>query len=267
MRTLSKLTMIFFAVALTVTFGQGPHAGAGQGQGNGNRAHNATQNGQPQLDLSQVYTLNGPVTAVNIGLGTQLPSVEVAGTTVRLGPAWYILESGLEIQVGDAVNADVAPPLNADGYVYAVRIENTTRGGTLEFRLETGIPAWARKGGQGRGGPNGATAGNGAGRVNNACGFTATGAVTGTVESVTMGIGLGQPNVVMNVPQADAVSAMTIKLGPFRILQELGVTIAPNDVLTVDYGVSACTEENVAVVLSIGGEQFVLRNPDGAPAW
>jgi hypothetical protein len=262
MRTTMKLLVTTLTLALAITMAQGPRNGGGQanGQGDGNGNGQGKQSGQAQLDRSQIREISGDCTAVNITAGSRYPSIEIGGQTVRLGPSWFLLENDFEIAVGDELVVAAAPSLNAeDPYLYAVSIRNISTSKQIQLRAETGNE-WSHRSGNGR---NGEPAGNR--QQIGGCGFIETGTVVGEVTEITMGIGLRQPNLVL-APEGSG-EAMTIKLGPFRILDELGLVIEADDVITVSFGVTACTDETVAVEVTTADGTFLLRNPDGSPAW
>jgi len=258
MRITSRFLTMFFAAAVAVTLGQGPQAnGGGQGQFGGHgRGHGA---GQPQLEMATLQEISGAVTAVNLGAGTQYPSIEVGGKLIRVAPIWFLLENDFEISRGDQVVVGaVLSTSMTDPYLHAVWIRNETTEKQIQLRGEAGSAGWARR----RGGfaiqePQGNRL------VRGGCGFSAIETVSGAVLEVSVGAGIRQPNVILQT----LAGPVSVKVGPSRVLLENEFQIAVGDTLTVVYGVSTCTDEKVALQLTNGDVTITLRNEDGSPAW
>jgi hypothetical protein len=243
--------IITIAASLAMALAQGP--------GNGGQANqNGTGICQSQLDMTQLTEIQGTVTAVNIGAGIQYPSIEVDGQLIRLGPVWFLLEADFEIGIGQEVTV-LAVPSAVDPALHAVWIRNESTGVEIELRAATGSGNWARRalrGGQQQQASTGV-------QTSGACGLVSTTTVTGTVIEVTSGVGIRQPNVVIEVDG----ELYTIKIGPSRILLEAGFEIVAGDQLTVTYGTTVCTGELVALTLSIDGVEVQLRDETGRPVW
>ncbi len=142
---------------------------------------------------------------MNTSAGNERPSVQVNGETIRVGPTWFLVESDFEISESDELSVVAAPALNtADGYLYAVSIRNITTAKEIQLRADSGY-AWARRG------PTDNSGGTPAQQQAGSCGFLGINEVTGSVSSMTIGVGLRQPNMVLNV---NGQSPLTIKLGP-----------------------------------------------------
>ncbi len=224
-----------------------------------------------QLDPAQVVVISGTVDAVNIDYAMKHPSIVVQGKTIELGPLFYLTEKGFEVEKGQSVDVKAAPCFDPDNTtLFALEITNRTLGTTLVLRDADGTPLWVSRGsrgmakgrgnGQGNGGPGNGPAVGGAACFDSASITT----VTGTVKSVSMGVGIRMPALVLATPSGD----LTIKIGPERILLEAGFTIEAGETLTVKYGKTTCTEELVALVLTAtDGSSITLRNDDGTIAW
>lgn len=211
------------------------------------------------LDMTKLETIEGAVTAMSIGYGAQYPSIQVNQKTVKVAPVWFLLEKNFEIKVGDKLKITAAPSLQAkDPYLCAINLTNLDSGASLALRDANGVPLWispAMAPGNGFHEPQMASA--------PACGVTSTATASGVVDQVTAGIGIQMPTLVLKTN----AGAITLKLGPERLLQAADFEINAGDSLTVKYAVT-CTGETVALVLtnSTGG-QLVLRHDDGTPAW
>ena len=265
MRISSKL-MIVFLTATLATFAQG--FGQGQGTGNGRQGRNGNGTGQPQLDLTQQTVVEGEVAAVNIGFGAQYPSIQVQGTTIKIAPAWFLLENDFELAEKDLVRVVAAPSTAAtDPYLHALSIIKTVSGEEILLRDESGIPLWtggrgARQGpGQGRQqrDPRGNGPQNG-GCVDPATIHTAN----GVIEQVTLAAGIQQPTLSVN---ADG-QLISIKIGPARVLLAADFELKAGDPITIRFATAACTGELVALDLTNkDGVTIKLRNDDGSRAW
>lgn len=259
---MKKFLPILLAASFTLAaaFAQGP-----KGPG-GNTAAPRTGSG---LDVAQAKTISGDVTAVQTSYGAQYPSIVVAQTQIKLAPVWFLLESDFEVKVGDKVEVLAAPCTCADGSYSALKI--TANGVTVELRDAAGLPLWLANGsgqmsggqmsgGQGtHSGPNPAAPRTGEGCLDAASATT----VSGVVESVTVGAGIQQPVLVVKAGTA----AITIKIGPERVLFLNDIELKAGTEITVKYAVASCSNENVALSLTVGGVTVVLRGDDGRPAW
>ncbi len=261
--TCSLILTVLLAVAMAAA--QGP-----RGQQNGNAFR--TQSGSG-LDMSRQTTVQGVITAINIGYGLQYPSIQVGQTVVRVAPVWFLLENDFELKAGDNVTVTAAPGANDPAVLHAVSIVNQTNHSELALRDESGYPLWQRgAGGGGRGGNgaggNGAGSGRGAsgGQAGTSCVDPATiTAFQGTVVSVSMGVGLQMPTLV--VKKSDGVE-ITVKIGPERILQENDFELAPGEAVTVKMATASCTGEYIALQLTnAAGVIITLRDDNGKPAW
>ena len=263
MKMNGRLLTTFFALGLAMSFGQGPQAGGGggfgQGQGNGQRNGNGT--GQPGVDVNQQVVVEGEVTLVNIGFGVRYPSIEINGTQIKIAPVWFLLEYDFEIQEKDWLSVIAAPSTaTADAYLHALSIRNDTTGKEITLRDVAGTPLWIRARGQ---------MGNreplGAGAMNGGCVDPATiDVITGIVDQVTIGAGIRQPTLVINV----SGQLVNVKIGPARLLLANDFELNAGEQVTAKVATAARTNELVALELTNkDGKTVTLRNDDGAPAW
>jgi hypothetical protein len=242
------------ALAAVMTFAQGP-----RGPKTGNPANRPT----PVVDMARVRTIAGAVSAINIGYGTQYPSVTIGEAVIKVAPVWFLLENDFEIRPGSTLSVVAAnSTLPNDSYLYAIEITNTATQARIVLRDSSGVPQWSggkeRRGG-GRGNPDSPRAG--AGCVDP----TTIVAVAGIVEKVSMGAGIEMPTLI--VKGADG-ALVTIKIGPERILLEADFELKEGEYVTAKYAKATCTDENVALQLTnAAGETTILRSDAGAPNW
>jgi hypothetical protein len=152
-----------------------------------------------------------------------------------------------------------APCACANGSLAALGISNGEV--TLTLRDSLGQPLWLSKGNsQGtHNGPSTAAPRTGDGCLDSA----STKSITGVIDSVSLGLGIQQPTIILKADGA----AITIKLGPERVLFENDIELKPGDTVTVRYGLAAVSNQNVALSLTAGGVTVLLRQDDGRPAW
>lgn len=256
-RTLANLA-IAGLVAATV-WAQGPQ-GPGRGSGSGKAAGG--------LNMAQQTTVEGTITSLQIGFGTRTPSFVVAGKLIRLAPVWYFLENDFELAPGEHVRVIAAPA--TDGVLHAVAVAKTATGTTLQLRNDGGIPLWIGPAAMNRPGqPQGPSTGPGPNpnppRAGTPClDPRSVETVTGVADEVTAGYGIQHPSVTL----VNGDTRLLIKLGPERILQASPIDFEPGVTLTIQFAVSTCAEERVALtVTDAAGQVLVLRNADGRPAW
>lgn len=249
---LSKFLLFSFAAMAFAQGPRGPQPGMPGGAGGPGGPGSGTG-----LDMTKVQTVEGSVSAVNIGYGTQYPSIQINLVTIKVAPVWFLLENNFEIKVGDKLKVTAAPSLQArDPYLSAVTLTNTASGAELAVRDSNGTPLWAgQKNGGNQQGPGVCGGCVAAGSVT---------AVSGTVDQVSAGLGIQMPALVLKT--ADS-KVLTIKIGPERVLEAADFEIKAGDALTVKYALT-CTDEVVALELvNAAGVTVALRNPDGTPAW
>ncbi len=255
----SKLLTSFLTAALATSLAQGP----GRFQGNGTAAQKGNHSGQPQLVMTQLQEISGPVTAVNIGTGMEYPTIEVDGKIVRVAPVWFLLENDFEIAQNDFLVLQAAPSSStADPYLHAIWIRNQAANKEIQLRDENGVALWS--GGRGRSSQGESHRGNG--RIIGGCGLSDIATVSGSVTKVVLGTGIKQPNIELNT----ASGVLSIKIGPSRVMLEVEFQIDVGDQLTVKYGATNCTDEKVALEitnLTKGGIMIVLRDEEGRPVW
>jgi hypothetical protein len=235
-------------VAGSLAFAQGPR---------GPQHDNPARGGGSGLDMTKVQTVEGTVSAVNIGYGSQYPSIQIGEATIKVAPVWFLLESDFEIKTGDKLKVTAAPSLQAkDPYLSTVALTNLVSNATLSLRDSSGIPLWTRgsAAGENRQGPG--TCG--------ACGLTSVATVSGTVDQINAGAGIQMPSLVLKTADGKLIA---IKIGPERILLAADFEMKAGDALTVKYGVN-CEGENAGIELTnAAGQKVVLRNENGWPGW
>jgi hypothetical protein len=92
-----------------------------------------------------IYTVEGTVESLNMGLGIQMPTLVVktdTGTLIsmKLGPERFLLASDFELKVGDWVRAKYLF-VSCTGQNFALELTNSA-GDTLLLRDDTGRPVW-----------------------------------------------------------------------------------------------------------------------------
>lgn len=227
-------------------------------QGGPHNGPQPTAQANAGLNMAQVKTVEGAITAVQIAYGAQYPSIVVNRTQIKLAPAWYLLENDFELTTGVAVRVTVAPSNTAnDPYLYAIEITKTTTNARITLRDAQGIPLWigaASHGGNPQAPHNGGTC------VDAASIKTAT----GVIDRVTVAAGIQHPSLVLNINGA----LLTIELGPERMLFDRDFELKPGATVTVKYAVSTCDDENIALAITdAAGHTVVLRNDDCTPSW
>jgi len=239
MKPIPTLLMIAAGVAAA----QGPHGPRGGAQG------------ASALNLATAQTITGTVTALHLGYGMEYPSITVNKTSIKVAPAWYLLEKSFEIQAGDPVSVLAAPSnIASDPYLYAIEITNTVTKLRIVLRDAYGVPLWA-----GRGNPGGPRAEGGC--LDPSSGATAS----GTVDKITIGPGIQMPVLVVKTGDG---KLFTFKLGPERILLAADFELRPRDTVTVRYARATCSDELVALaVTNAAGLTVILREDDGTPGW
>jgi hypothetical protein len=240
-RTLNAALLTFAAAGLCLAQG---HYGPGVGTGSGST-----------LNMAKVQTVAGTVTAVNIGYGTQYPSITIGKVQIKVAPVWYLLDNNFEIKAGDALSVLAAPAnLATDPYLYAVEITNTATNLRIVLRDAGGVPLWT--------GRQTSVATPAA----DSCLAGATVLVaSGTVEQINSGVGIQMPTLTIKVANG---SLLTFKLGPERILLASDLELKAGEPVTVKYAVASCTGELIALsVTNAAGVTVVLRDELGRPAW
>ena len=243
-------TFAVLLIVATAALAQGPHAGA-QHQNMSNRPAAAP-------DMTKARTVAGPVTAVDIGYGMQYPSITVNQSLIKVAPVWFLVEQNFELKVGDQVSVVVAPStVPGDSYLYAIEIINVVTKTRIVLRDAAGVPLWMAVSRNG----NAAGPGNGIACLD----LTTVSTAVGTVEKVSMGIGIQMPSLVV---KTGAGALVSMKLGPERVLLAADFELQAGDTVTAKYAHETCTDENVALQLTnSAGVTVTLRNSDGTPIW
>lgn len=208
-------------------------------------------------DMSSLQVVEGPVTAVNVFYGARYPSIDVNGASIRVAPAWFLLENDFEIRVGDVVKATAAP---CNRYLAAVELVNTSRNLAITLRDSSGIPLWSGAGSRRAGGQPASA------RSGGTCLDPSTIAtVTGTLDDISYGPGIEMPRLTLTTSGG---KSMTVKIGPERILLASDFELKSGDTLTVRVAHSTCADEYIALQLTnAAGVTLTLRGDDGRPAW
>lgn len=254
-----KSTIFHFVICLAAIAGlavaQGPRNGAGSGGMRGGMD-------QSNLAMTNLQTVTGAVTAVNIGYGMQYPSITVNKLQIKVAPVWYLLEKNFEIRSGDILTIVAAPSTStSDAYLYAIEITNTATKSKLVLRDGSGLPLWSRRGG----GP-GAGPGTGSGPIadGDCTQVLSIATESGVVEQIASGIGIQMPSLTLKTA---AGKLLVIKLGPERILLGADLELKAGDAITVKYGVTSHEDELVALAITKGSLTITLRGDDCRPIW
>ena len=242
---------LLFVLTAALALAQGRNGNGQGGPAGGPRTN-------PGLSIAQQQIIEGTISSVQIADGAQYPSIVVNKVQIKVAPAWYLLENDFELAVGDSVKVLAAPCYAAnDAYLYAIEITKTASGAKITLRNEVGAPLWigaARRGGN----PQAPRTGGGCvdpASIKN---------VTGTIDTVTSGVGIQHPTLVLKVDNG----LLTLKLGPERIILDSDLELKPGAELTVKYALATCADEYLALELTDSkGYNVVLRHDDGRPAW
>ena len=251
---MKKTCLAIFAALLAtaaLSFAQGP-----RGPQNRNAAPNRPAS---VLNLAKVQTVTGAVSEVSITYGTQYPSITVNKTVIKVAPVWFFLDKNFEIKAGDQVSVTAAPSLLPnDSYLYAIDITNTASKANIVLRDSSGVPLWS--------GPSGGRANPDAPRNGTGCIDAATiSTVVGTVEKVSMGVGIQMPTLVVKTSDGKLIS---MKIGPEWILLDADFELVAGEQVTSKFAHETCTDEDVAIQLTnAAGVAVILRNDDGTPNW
>ena len=248
-----KLSILHLLTTLALTaalaLAQGPNGPGGPGNTPGTNAG---------LNMAKQQLIEGTISSVQIAFGAQYPSIVVNKTQIKVAPAWYLLDNDFALSVGESVKVMAAPSNTAgDPYLYAIDISKSASGAKMTLRNEAGVPLWI---GAARRGGNPQALRTGGGCVDPA----SIQSTTGTIESVTAGVGIQHPTLTLKVDG----KLMTFALGPERILLDTDLELKAGTPLTVKYAVASCTGEYLALQLAdAAGNTLVLRHDDGTPAW
>jgi hypothetical protein len=254
---LIRLILTVFALAALV-LAQSPGGPGGPATPGPNPSAPRTNVG---VNMATIQVIEGKIASIQIGLGTQYPTIVVNDKQIRIAPVWFMLDNDFELATGDLVSVKaVASNVSGNAYLYAIEI---TRGDvTLTLRDNAGVPLWTG-GSNGRDGRNGNT---NPPRTGTGCVAADTiKTVSGVIASLTAGAGIQHP--IMDLKLDDA-TLLTLKLGPERILLGADIELEVGAKVTVKYGVATCTGENLALeITDASGTTLKLREDDGRPAW
>ena len=245
-------TLAVVIIAATAAFAQGPRA---------TQQHQNTSNHPAAVpDMTKTRTVTGTVSAVDIGYGMQYPSITVNQTVIKVAPVWFLVEQNFELKAGDQVSVVAAPSTVAgDSYLYAIEIANIGGKTRIVLRDAAGVPLWTAT--------TGARGGNaaGGGNCSDCLDLTTANTAAGTVEKISMGIGIQMPSLVV---KTSAGALVSMKLGPERVLLGADFELKGGDTVSAKSAHETCTDENVALQLTnSAGVTITLRNSDGTPNW
>lgn len=239
-------------VASATLMAQGPRSTQNQ-----SRAGTAVRSGAP-LDMTATVTIQGVIESVLFATGVQYPSIVVNGTAVKIAPVWYLLDQDFELSAGDPVKVVAARCACGDDTLYALEI--TRAGVTLALRDSLGIPLWIRGLARPTDGPAAAR------RTGAPClDLAGMETVTGTVVSISAGLGIRQPVLLL---ETSGGRSLSVGLAPERVLLEQDIELAAGMTLDVRLARSACSNGFVALELTTpDGVTIRLRDDIGRPLW
>ena len=244
-------TLAVLLIAATAAFAQGPR---------GTQQQNTSNHPTAAPDMTKARTVSGTVSAVDIGYGMHYPSITVNQSVIKVAPVWFLVEQNFELKAGDQVTVVAAPStVPGDSYLYAIEIANIGSTARIVLRDAAGVPLWTAT--TGARGANVAGTGSCIGCLD----LTTVNTAAGTVEKVSMGIGIQMPSLVVKTTAGALVS---MKLGPERALLAADFELKAGDTVSAKYAHKTCTDENVASQLTnSAGVTVTLRNSDGTPNW
>lgn len=197
-------------------------------------------------------TIDGVVTAVNLGIGQGSPSIVVEGSQVLLGPYFYLESVGFTVEVGDHVQATVFPSLVYDGLLVAIRVDNLSQGVSAELRSESGLPLWNSTGHPSR---TASCACGGAPNVDAAETFI------GVVSVFDAATGERFPTITLS-------DGTMFAAGPYRAWVQTDFSIEPGDQISA-LAFPCATDDSRWVAMKVDnltrGTQIILRDDAGMP--
>lgn len=228
--------------------------------GQNKRGYGAGQpSGQPAAS-KDIFTVEGLVTEVSLGIGQGSPAIVVGQQRVVLGPYRFLEAAGFSVEVGDSVSAQVFESLVYEGLLIAVQVENRTRDLAIDLRDASGDPLWTSA----RGYRGQRSTSEGGRSRSNACpgplDLSAALSITGKVQAVTGGAGQRNPEIILE-------DGTVLAAGPYRVWLEGSFTLAEGETATFT-AVPCAGAEGKLVILSIekpNGEKLVLRDDTGIP--
>lgn len=219
----------------------------------------------PVVSEDRFLTIEGIVTAFVAGGALGHPTLvvddfELGEVEVRLAPMWFLTGVDFSVQLGDLVSVEAFACDYCTADFSAVVVENLTSGVTSTLRDDNGRPLWTRHSAPELPGANG----NGPG----ASGIEPISA-TGTVVSLVIGPGVGQPLLTILVDG----EPLEIVVTPYRAWASSGFRPVPGQVLDVTYMEIRRGNEPVLLGISVhdpvSNMTLYLRDPEtgwpGAP--
>ena len=235
---------------------------------------------------SNIITLAGAVTGVNMAPGQRMPSITLQSNTgevtVMVGPYRLLADKKFEIEQGQILEVKAFQDPRTPGAFVATELKDTSTGATVNLRSAAGTPQSGRgamgmmRGGgmmRGMGGAGGGLMnGMGGGMMNGmgACAdcayldLKAKTTLEGTAQTVTMAAGQGFPNFTL---QAGS-NTFTVVAGPFWALQPADFKISQGDRLSVE-AYPSLQHQNTWVAAAIQNlttqKSIRLRDENGQP--
>jgi DNA/RNA endonuclease YhcR with UshA esterase domain len=227
---------------------------------------------------SNIVTLVGTVTGVNMAPGQGMPSITLQSNTgevtVLVGPYRLLADKKFEIKQGQILEVKAFQDPRMPNAFVATELKDSSTGATVNLRSAAGMPqsgrgamGMMRGGGRMRG-----MGGAGAGMMNG-MGACADGAnldlkaktmLEGTVQTVDMAAGQGFPSFTL---QAGS-NTFTVVAGPFWALQQADFKISQGDRLSVE-AYPSLQHQNTWVAAAIQNittqESIRLRDQNGRP--
>ena len=150
------LPTVLFALFVSILAAGPAYAAFGFGSDDGRGKSGLDMN--HGYDINTVTTMTGKVIAAPYIIEKEYVAVDIqneAGTfTICVGPASYWKSNGVPVAINDEIVVKGSMAQGQDGkkYLIAQKITDTTNGGNLEVRTESGISAWSSRsmGGSGR---------------------------------------------------------------------------------------------------------------------
>jgi hypothetical protein len=234
---------------------------------------------------TEILTLAGTVTAVNLAAGQGMPFITLLSNqgevTIMIGPYRLLMDQKFEIKQNQVLEVKAFQDPRMPNTFAATELKDYGTGATVVLRSAAGMPQAGRgsmgmmRGGgmRGMGNAGGGTMhGMGGGMMNGtgACADCANldlkGKTTleGTVQAVSMAAGQGFPNVTLLVGN----NPQTIMTGPYRALQQDDFKISVGDRLSL-VAYPSLQHENTFVAAAIDNltaqKSIKLRDESGVP--
>lgn len=227
---------------------------------------------------SNIVTLVGTVTGVNMAPGQGMPSITLQSNTgeitVMVGPYRLLADKIFKIKQGQIIEVKAFQDPRMPNAFVATELKDTSTGATVTLRSAAGMPQSGRGGmGMMRGGGMMRGMGGAGGGMMNGIGACADCAnldlkaktmLEGTVQTVDMAAGQGFPNFTL---QAGS-NTFTVVAGPFWAIQQADFKISQGDHLSVE-AYPSLQHQNTWVAAAIQNittqKSIRLRDENGRP--